>query len=90
MWEETVDRYIGFFDKRISSSMIGNDDLDWRAIKDDIKKAILNLEVMPSMRALMTAGPALERDHVAEYNCAYRAMKRPNRFAEIMYIFYTN
>ena len=81
-WEETVDRYIKFFISRF-------DDRDFNPVKDNANElfnAIINLDVMPSMRALMTAGPALERDHVAGYNCAYRAMKRPNRFSEIMYI----
>jgi ribonucleoside-triphosphate reductase len=53
---------------------------------DLCRSAILNLEVMPSMRALMTAGPALERDNIAGYNCSYIAIDHPRAFDEIVYI----
>jgi ribonucleoside-diphosphate reductase alpha chain len=76
-WPETVDRYIGFFRDRFPDASI-----PWRSLR----KGIHDKEAMPSMRAMMTAGPALERDHIAGYNCAFRAMKHPRRFAEIMYI----
>ncbi len=55
---------------------------DWEAIYD----AIYNLEVMPSMRALMTAGAALDRCNVAGYNCAYLPVDSPRSFDEAMYI----
>lgn len=76
-WEETVDRYINFFANRQS---------DPDVIGDDIRDAILNLEVMPSMRCLMTAGKALDRDNVAGYNCSYRAVDDIRAFDEIMYV----
>lgn len=77
-WPETVDRYIGFFRDRFPDAK-----LPWKGLRD----AILRKDVMPSMRAMMTAGPALARDEVAGYNCAYRALsKTPRRFAEIMYV----
>jgi ribonucleoside-diphosphate reductase alpha chain len=60
-WEETVSRYVDF----ISVKVKGN--LPITQLKD----AITKLEVMPSMRALMTAGLALERDNTAGYNCSY-------------------
>lgn len=53
-WEETVNRYVQFFSKKFELFP-----------SEEIKNAILNLKVMPSMRSLMTAGLALERDHVA-------------------------
>jgi len=53
---------------------------------DELEKAILNLEVMPSMRSLAAAGPALDRDNVAGYNCAYVAVDSPRAFDEAMYI----
>ncbi len=52
----------------------------------EIREAILNLEVMPSMRGLMVAGPALERDHMAMFNCAFVAMDNPRAFDEALYI----
>lgn len=55
-------------------------------LADEIRQAILNLEVMPSMRGLMCAGPALERDNMALYNCAFLAMDNPRAFDEILYI----
>lgn len=78
-WEETVDRYVSFYENRIPEGVrfetVG-----------DIRKAILTLSVMPSMRGLMTAGKALERDNVAGYNCAYVAVDSPRAFDEAMYI----
>jgi ribonucleoside-diphosphate reductase alpha chain len=77
-WEETVERYINFFDSRCGS----NTNIPF----DDLRDSIINLEVMPSMRCLMTAGQALERDNVAGYNCSYRAVDDVRAFDEIMYV----
>jgi ribonucleoside-diphosphate reductase alpha chain len=77
-FEETVDRYISFFQKRTDN----NKKIPW----EELRTAILDLEVMPSMRCLMTAGPALEKDQVAGYNCSYVAIDTPKAFDEIMYI----
>jgi ribonucleoside-diphosphate reductase alpha chain len=55
-------------------------------LKAELLDAILNLEVMPSMRALMTAGPALQRENVAGYNCSYTPINHPRCFDEILYI----
>jgi ribonucleoside-diphosphate reductase alpha chain len=54
--------------------------------REAIYNAIVNLEVMPSMRALMTAGPALERDNIAGYNCSYLPIDDVRAFDECMYI----
>lgn len=75
-WEETVTRYCDFFQKRFPEKF------PYKEVHD----AILNLEVMPSMRALMTAGPALDRDEMAGYNCSYVPVSNPRDFDEIMYI----
>jgi ribonucleoside-triphosphate reductase len=76
-WEETVSRYmLNVVNKA------GLADEEYHAIWD----AILNLEVMPSMRMLMTAGPALDRDHMAGYNCSFVAIDNPRAFDEILYI----
>jgi len=53
---------------------------------DDIEQAILNQDIMPSMRAMMTAGPALDRDNTAGYNCSYLPVDDPKSFDEAMYI----
>ena len=75
-WSETVDRYI--------ENVVGNKvDAD---TKDEIMFSILNLEIMPSMRAMMTAGAALERDNTAGYNCSYLPVDDPKSFDEAMYI----
>lgn len=79
-WPETVDRYLGFFKEKFPRTKTHQ--IPW----DELREAILNLEVMPSMRCLMTAGPALERDNVAGYNCSYVAVDHPRVFDEIMYI----
>ena len=76
-WPETVDRYISFWVNKYPN------------LEKEIKKArkyILNLEVMPSMRCLMTAGIALDRDNCAGYNCSYLSIDHPRAFDEILYI----
>ena len=75
-WAETVARYVGFWEPKVSDS----DTLR------ELQQAIENLEVMPSMRAMMTAGPALERDNVAGFNCSYLPIDHPRAFDELMYI----
>jgi ribonucleoside-diphosphate reductase alpha chain len=75
-WPETVDRYI--------DNVIG-DKVDTDT-KDEIMFAILNLEIMPSMRAMMTAGIALDRDNTAGYNCSYLPVDDPKSFDEAMFI----
>ena len=77
-WEETVSRYIDFFRDR-------TDKLEPNNVQE-LYNSILNLEVMPSMRTLMTAGVALERDNVAGYNCAYVAVDNIRVFDETMYV----
>ena len=76
-WSETVTRYVDF----ISSK--ANIDYD---TTEQIWDAIYSLQVMPSMRALMTAGPALERDNTAGYNCAYLPVDDMKSFDEAMYV----
>jgi len=75
-WPETVGRYI--------NNLVAGKVNDKTA--KDIEEAILNLEVMPSMRAMMTAGPALERDNTAGYNCSYLPVDDPKSFDEAMFI----
>lgn len=79
-WEETVDRYINFMMSKTQSASIPTD------IWSKLKKAIVDKQVMPSMRALMTAGPALERDNTCGYNCSYLVADDPKAFDEAMFI----
>jgi ribonucleoside-diphosphate reductase alpha chain len=74
-WEETVDRYISFWQGRYP-------DLDL----EEAREAILNLEVAPSMRCLMTAGTALDRENIAGYNCSYVPIDHVAAFHELLYI----
>ena len=84
-WEETVNRLISFFRNHVENNLGIKDQLDTRDWST-IKNAILSLEVMPSMRALMAAGPALERENIAGYNCSYIPVDNPKSFDEILYI----
>lgn len=77
-WVETVERYEMFFSERVPSFLLQD---FWGAID-----SVGNLEVMPSMRALWTAGTPLELENVSGYNCAYTVIESPRDFAEIMYI----
>ena len=76
-WPETVARYM----TNVVSPIVS--DLN---VLDKIELNILDLNVMPSMRAMMTAGPALNRDHTAGYNCSYLPVDDPKAFDEAMYI----
>lgn len=78
-WGETVNRYM----KNVVSPLTFASDLE---AYEQIEQAILGLEIMPSMRALMTAGPALERDNTAGYNCSYLPVDDPKSFDEAMFI----
>lgn len=74
-WEETVNRYVGYFENKFPNYPA-------ELIRDSIRR----LDVMPSMRALMTAGPALERDPMAGFNCTFVAIDDVRAFDEILYI----
>ena len=76
-WAETVSRYM--------TNVVVKKTRD-EVVLDEIEEAILGLEIMPSMRAMMTAGPALERDNTAGYNCSYLPVDDPKSFDEAMFI----
>ena len=82
-WKETVARYFDFMEVHLKENT--NQELvpKTRKILED---AVLNLDVMPSMRALMTAGPALAKNHIAGYNCAYLSVDHPKAFDECLFI----
>jgi len=75
-WGETVDRYIN---NLVDSKMTPDE-------ADDIRFAILDLSIMPSMRSLMTAGEAANRDNTCMYNCSYLPVDDPKSFDEAMFI----
>ena len=79
-WEETVDRYINFFKQERANTP------ELQALLDEAKQAILAMQVMPSMRALMTAGEALKRENIAGYNCCFIAINNKRAFAEALYV----
>ena len=76
-WQETVDRYVD----NVVAPVITD-----KTTIEELRTAISNLDVVPSMRALMTAGKALDRDNVAGYNCSYLPIDHPRAFDEVMYI----
>jgi ribonucleoside-diphosphate reductase alpha chain len=76
-WEETVDRMVNYLKSK-------NEGLD-KEFKE-IREAVLNLEIMPSMRLMMSAGEACERDNIAAYNCSYLAINNKRAFSEALYI----
>ena len=82
-WVETVSRYFDYMAKHL------RDNYDYNLgseLRGDLEEAVLNQEIMPSMRALMTSGPALDRCHVGGYNCSYVPVDSPRAFDETMYI----
>ena len=82
-WPETVERYMNFMQKHLKDkhNYIITDNL-----YDKLYNSIVNLEVVPSMRSIMTAGEALERQNIAGYNCSYLPIDDPKAFDEAMYI----
>ena len=82
-WSETVERYVSYMQGRYEK--LTKKKLDKKE-RDRWVDAITTLKVMPSMRALMTAGPALDKDNVAGFNCSYVAIDNVRTFDEIMYI----
>jgi ribonucleoside-triphosphate reductase (thioredoxin) len=82
-WNETVSRYFTFMFQHLE------DKYNYKpteALRTELTNAVQNLEVMPSMRAIMTAGKALDRDNTAGYNCSYLPIDDPKAFDEAMYI----
>ena len=82
-WMETVERYFDYMSKHLEEkhNYTMPDDL-----RGELEVAVLDQDIMPSMRALMTAGPALDRCHVGGYNCSYVPVDSPRAFDETMYI----
>ena len=74
-WEETVGRYVNYWGDKLTPTQ-----------QKEVFEAIKNLDVMPSMRSLMTAGEALDRDNVAGFNCSYLPIDHPKAFDEMMYV----
>jgi ribonucleoside-diphosphate reductase alpha chain len=86
-WSESVQRYSDFFINHIEEMSLAPE------VKTNIRsqlmsatRAVVKFEVMPSMRALWAAGPALAREHIAGYNCAFTSIDDPRAFSEILYI----
>ena len=82
-WAETVGRYFDFFKEDLMDKH-GFDMPD--DTRNELEEAVMDLKVMPSMRCLMTAGPALKKENIAGYNCSYLAIDRVAAFDELLYI----
>jgi len=82
-WGETVDRYFDYMQSHLENN---HGYIVTKALKNKLTDQIMSLGVMPSMRALMTSGPALDRCHVGGYNCSYIPVDSPRSFDECMYI----
>jgi len=84
IWSETVERYIQFFINHLITDYPDSGAAEY--LNEHVTDAILNLDVMPAMRCLMTAGPALARDNVAGFNCSYLPVDRLEAFDETLYV----
>jgi ribonucleoside-triphosphate reductase len=88
-WEETVDRLITFLYNKVGGKIevpVTHGGMTDNPVFEELREAILNLEIMPSMRLMMSAGEACERDNIAAYNCAYRAINNKKAFSEVLYV----
>ena len=82
-WEETVTRLINYFSYHVDTNLgVKLDEEIWKKLKNNI----VSLNIMPSMRSMMTAGPALSRENIAGYNCSYIPIDNPKAFDEVLYI----
>ena len=82
-WSETVNRYFDFMEKHLETKQNYKLTLE---LRKELQTAVTQLDVVPSMRAVMTAGAALERQNVAAFNCSYLPIDDPKAFDEAMYI----
>ena len=82
-WGETVDRYFNFMVNQLETKHNYKPD---QKIISELRDAVFNRNVMPSMRSVMTSGPALERENVSGYNCAFLPVDNARSFDEAMYI----
>ena len=78
-WIETIDRYVNFMMENLGSKLTEHE-------YKEIREAILNQEVMPSMRLLQFAGKAARKTNICAYNCSFIAPKTFQDFGEIMYV----
>lgn len=78
-WPETVSRLVTYYNDRLEGQLTQDEVVE-------LYNAIHSLEVMPSMRSLMTAGPAMNKNDVCGYNCAYLPVDSPRSFDEAMLI----
>lgn len=81
-WPEVVARVMNFLQQELAKQDKHLPDDEW----GDVYASMMEMDVLPSMRVVQMAGPALERDHVGAYNCAYLALDRPSALAELLYI----
>jgi ribonucleoside-diphosphate reductase alpha chain len=79
-WDETVQRFVDYIFSRTPVISANS------AVKEELFAAIKNLELMPSMRAMMTAGKSADRDNTCVYNCSYLPVDDPKSFDEAMFI----
>ena len=82
-WDETICRYFDFFTEHLKENV--NYTLK-DELRTELEEAVLGLQIMPSMRCIMTAGEALKRENIAGYNCSYIAVDRVQSFDEILYV----
>jgi ribonucleoside-diphosphate reductase alpha chain len=82
-WTETVDRYFGFMLGQLKNK---HDYTPEQGVVEAVRQAVLDHEVMPSMRAVMTAGAALDRSNIAGFNCSYLPLQDPRALDELLYI----
>jgi len=82
-WEETVKRYFDFFVEHLKERC---DYVLPKKEREELESYVIDLKIMPSMRCLMTAGEALQKENVAGYNCAYVKIEHPRSFDEILYV----
>jgi ribonucleoside-diphosphate reductase alpha chain len=82
-WDETVTRYFDYFESELEEHQRYKVP---STLRSELMDAVSNLAIMPSMRAMMTAGEAARRENISIFNCAYLPIDKPKAFAEVLYV----
>lgn len=77
LWPEICDRYARMMREKFPAME--------REIYENIQ-FVLDKKILPSMRAMQFAGPAIERNNSRIYNCAYMPVDDIRAFSEAMFL----
>ena len=78
-WIEAIGRFMDYMKENMGDKLTAKE-------YADVREAILNQDICPSMRLLWSSGKACRQSNVWAYNCSYVAPTCTQDLGEIMYI----